>query len=81
MAVHHGRVMWIQRQSTPRFAIAAIEAIFCITPIPALDNLRCTLALPNYRLYAIGHFVSVNGTWIQRVGLAWMTGELIGSGD
>ncbi|MGH7088171.1 MAG: MFS transporter [Stellaceae bacterium] len=34
----------------------------------------------NYRLFAIGNFVSRNGYWIQRVAQAWLAWELTHSG-
>lgn len=39
-----------------------------------------SLSNRNYRLYFAGHSVSVTGTWMQRVGQAWLVLELTGSG-
>lgn len=38
------------------------------------------LGVRNYRLYFTGQFVSVVGTWMQRVAQSWLVLELTGSG-
>lgn len=35
---------------------------------------------PPYRLYAAGNAISLIGTWMQRLGIGWLTWELTGSG-
>ena len=37
------------------------------------------LSLPNYRLYLTGQVISLLGTWIQQVALAWITYRTTGS--
>lgn len=39
-----------------------------------------SLAIRNYRLYFVGQTISVSGTWMQRVALAWLVLQLTGSG-
>jgi MFS family permease len=49
----------------------------------ATDAVRRTfssLAVRNYRLYFIGQTISVSGTWMQRVALAWLVLQITGSG-
>lgn len=43
------------------------------------DTFR-SLAVRNYRLYFSGHVISDAGTWMQKVGQAWLVLELTGSG-
>ncbi|MFA9446118.1 MFS transporter [Egicoccus sp. AB-alg6-2] len=50
---------------------------------PPLGKLRATfssLSNVNYRRYFFGHALSITGTWMQRVGQAWLVLELTGSG-
>lgn len=49
-----------------------------------VDKVRPTfssLANVNYRRYFTGHALSITGTWMQRVGQAWLVLELTGSGS
>jgi MFS family permease len=39
-----------------------------------------SLAVRNYRLYFVGQTISVSGTWMQRVALAWLVLQITGSG-
>jgi MFS family permease len=48
----------------------------------ATDAVRRTfssLAVRNFRLYFVGQTISVSGTWMQRVALAWLVLQLTGS--
>lgn len=48
----------------------------------ATDTVRRTfssLAVRNYRLYFVGQTISVSGTWMQRVALAWLVLQITGS--
>jgi MFS family permease len=48
-----------------------------------VNGLRATfrsLSVRNYRLYFGGHAISEVGTWMQKVGQAWLVLELTGSG-
>ncbi len=40
-----------------------------------------SLAIRNYRLYFYGQSVSLSGTWMQTVALAWLTLQITGSGS
>jgi MFS family permease len=39
-----------------------------------------SLQVRNFRLYAVGHLVSLSGTWMQTVAQAWLVLKLTGSG-
>ena len=39
-----------------------------------------SLTIRNFRLYFIGQGISITGTWMQGVGLAWLVLHLTGSG-
>ena len=38
-----------------------------------------SLKVPNFRIFAIGHFVAVIAVWMQRIAQDWMVLELSGS--
>lgn len=38
--------------------------------------IRQTFAIPNYRLYVIGHLTSNTGLWVQRIAIGWLTWDL-----
>ena len=38
-----------------------------------------SLSIRNYRLYFLGQVVSVSGTWMQQVAIAWLVLRLTGS--
>ncbi|TLM83162.1 MFS transporter [Pseudarthrobacter sp. NamE5] len=38
-----------------------------------------SLKVPNFRIFAIGHFIAVIATWMQRIAQDWMVLELSGS--
>lgn len=48
---------------------------------PAKKGIFSSLSVPNYRLYVIGHFISMIGAWMQIVALSWLVWELTKSGD
>lgn len=51
--------------------------------MPSSDGfrgIRRTLEHRNYRIYTAGNFVSLIGTWIQRIAVGWLTWELTESG-
>lgn len=43
-------------------------------------NMFASLAIRNYRYYAIGQGLSLIGTWMQTIGLSWLALRLTGSG-
>src|SRR5258708_39816369 len=50
-------------------------------PLPTrLKPILSALSHPNYRVYASGNFVSLIGTWMQRIAVGWVTWELTHSG-
>lgn len=51
-------------------------------PIPsAKKSLFSSMSVPNFRLYIIGHFISMVGVWMQIVALSWLVWKLTHSGD
>jgi hypothetical protein len=44
-----------------------------------LGALRATCASRDFRLYAIGNLAGSIGLWLQRLGIGWLTWELIHS--
>lgn len=48
---------------------------------PVRKSIFSSLSVPNFRLYIIGHFISMIGAWMQLVGLSWLVWKLTGSGD
>jgi predicted MFS family arabinose efflux permease len=44
------------------------------------DGLRNALASPNYRIWTIGNSISLVGTWMHKVGVAWLTWQMTESG-
>jgi len=48
--------------------------------VSALRNITDALRDPSYGAYAIGNVLSLIGTWMQRVGIGWLTWEMTGSG-
>jgi len=51
-----------------------------VTLAAQLRRTFAALGVRNYRLYFTGQFVSVVGTWMQRVAQSWLVLELTGSG-
>ncbi|HUA52299.1 MAG TPA: MFS transporter [Candidatus Sulfotelmatobacter sp.] len=43
-------------------------------------NVVRALANRNYRIYAVGNFVSLCGTWLQRIAVGWLAWQLTRSG-
>lgn len=51
-------------------------------PLPPVKRgLFSSFAIPNFRLYIIGHFISMAGVWMQIVALSWLVWRLTGSAD
>ena len=50
-----------------------------MTRSAGLGAVRRALAHPSYRSYTAGNSVSLIGTWIQRIGVGWLTWQLTGS--
>ncbi|BBK40523.1 MFS transporter [Allostella vacuolata] len=61
--------------STPRRAI--LPGSFAISSIGLIAR---ALRNPNYAVYVAGNSVSLIGTWMQRIGVGWLTWELTQSG-
>src|SRR5271155_4500396 len=43
---------------------------------PRFRNIVRALGNPNYRIYAIGNFISLCGTWLQRIAIGWLAWQL-----
>ncbi len=52
-----------------------------VATTPAKQGIFSSLKVPNFRLYIIGHFVSMIGVWMQIVALSWLVWRLTGSAD
>lgn len=50
-------------------------------PIPVKRGIFSSLSIPNFRIYIVGHFVSMIGVWMQVVALSWLVWRLTGSAD
>jgi DNA-binding MarR family transcriptional regulator/MFS family permease len=65
-------------------AIAAAMRALRTTPrVPGLNHVRAafrSLSNRNFRLYFAGDSISSTGTWMQKIGQAWLVLELGGSG-
>lgn len=48
-------------------------------PTTGLAKIVDTLRSPNYGSYVVGNGVSLIGTWMQRIGIGWLTWELTAS--
>ena len=48
-------------------------------PTTGLAKITDTLRSPNYGSYVVGNGISLVGTWMQRIGIGWLTWELTAS--
>jgi len=48
--------------------------------VRGFGNVARALRIRNYRIYSIGNFVSLSGTWVQRVAVGWLAWQLTHSG-
>ena len=58
---------------------AVVEPEGIVPPEPLTEPTFASLAIPNYRKFFLGQAVSLAGTWMQSVALAWLVLQLTGS--
>jgi len=58
---------------------AVVEPEGVVPPEPLTEPTFASLAIPNYRKFFLGQAVSLAGTWMQSVALAWLVLQLTGS--